>query len=104
TTFENGPDDFYNSYRNRRMNYYAVKALEARVQLYAGNNQKALEAAETVINEAQNWFPWIEPSEVISENENPNRIFSTEVIFGVQNKEIYSRQKALFSGNLRELK
>src|SRR5699024_6066538 len=49
-------------------------------------------------------FPWIEPSEVISENENPNRIFSTEVIFGVQNKEIYSRQKALFSGNLRELK
>ena len=39
--------DFYKN-RNRRMNYYAVKALQARFYLYTGQTKKAYEAAKAV--------------------------------------------------------
>lgn len=63
--------------RQFRMNYYAVRALMARVYLYAGNAALALELAKEVI--AAGAFPATPISQVIS----GNKIFSTEVLFYV---------------------
>lgn len=43
-------DDDYLYYRQSRLNYWAVKALKARTYLYAGETDKAYEAAMEVIN------------------------------------------------------
>lgn len=99
TTFESDGNDFYSSYRNRRMNYYAVIALKARVHLWAGHNDEAYAAATKVINEAQRWFPWVEPGAILNSS-NPDRVFSSEVLFGVENRGMYDRYRALFSPNL----
>jgi hypothetical protein len=93
------PKDFYR-YRNRRMNYYAVKALQARVNLYAGNNKAALDAATTVIDHAQKWFPWVKQSDILAAGGNPDRVFSAEIIFGIHNNSMYDIQKSLFSSSL----
>lgn len=47
------PNDNFIAYRNMRMNYYAIKALEARANLWYGDNDNAYEAAKEVI-EAHN--------------------------------------------------
>lgn len=43
-------DDTYLAYRQFRMNYWAVKALQARLYLYIGENQKAHDIAMEIIN------------------------------------------------------
>jgi len=93
--------DFYR-FRNLRVNYYAVKALQARTNLYAGNNEAALAAAKIVIDEASVWFPWTTYSEIISAGANPDRTFSSEVLFAIQNNNLYNRQEALFSSSLND--
>lgn len=44
------PDDPYQAFRQFRMNYYAIKALQARVQLWFGNRQEAFNAAKIVVD------------------------------------------------------
>ncbi len=46
---EDVDDNFYH-YRKYRFNYYAVKALKARVHLYLGNRQEAYNEAMSIIN------------------------------------------------------
>lgn len=91
------PDDldvFY-KYRNMHMNYYAVRALQARANLYAGNKQKALAYAVQVINEAGKWFTWTNDGLPITQAYT-DRKFTPEVIFGLQNLDIYNQFNALF--------
>lgn len=92
-------DDFYKM-RNRRMNFYAVKALVARVKLYRGDKAGAAAAAVEVITAASAFFPWIAPTAIESEPVNPDRMLSTEVIFGVQNAAMYNQQRDLFAATL----
>lgn len=94
--------DFYR-FRNLRLNYYAVKALQARVNLYAGNKEAALEASKVVIEEASQWFEWTTPSEVISAGANPDRTFSSEVLFAIQNNNLYNLQNNFFSSSLNDI-
>lgn len=70
---ELGGDSFL-LYRHKRMNLYAVKALLARVYLYAGNRTEAVKYASEVINSG--YF------ELVSDN-TLNRIYSTEILFSV---------------------
>ena len=49
-TFPFNPGDTYFAYRYLRMNYYGIKALEARVNLWFGNKDAAYTAAKTVID------------------------------------------------------
>ncbi|QTE21329.1 RagB/SusD family nutrient uptake outer membrane protein [Polaribacter cellanae] len=95
--------DFYR-HRNLRLNYFAVKALQARANLYAGNNQAALKAAKTVIDKATEWFPWTNPLDIISAGANPDRTFSSEVLFAIQNNNLYNNQRVLFSSSLENSK
>lgn len=86
--------------RNHRMNYFAVRALMARVLLYKGDQPGALSAAAEVIAEAAKWFPWTVPSASAPANLNPDRIFSSELIFGVENMAMYDVQANNFSAAL----
>ena len=61
--------------RHYKFNYYAVRALMARVYLYAGDKGKALENAKEVID--ANAYPAVTVGQIL----NGDRIFSSEVIF-----------------------
>jgi hypothetical protein len=97
--------DFYQLHRNYRMNFYAVKAMQARVHLWKGNHREAADAALVVID-AQNsttpngrLFPWITHVD-ISTGFNPDRIFSTEIIFGIRSRNMYNNYDQFFAPTL----
>lgn len=87
-----GNGNFYR-YRNLHLNYYAAKALMARVQLYAGKTAAANALATEVITAAGKWFPWGLPTAA-------DHVFSSEVIFGAQNLDLYAQQTKYFSSLL----
>lgn len=89
----------YLTYRNYRINYFAVKGLQARVYLYRGDKVSALASAKEVINNAAK-FPWITPGQILSEKANPNRVFTTEVLFGSFSLDLYSNYRNFFAPNL----
>ncbi|WP_333865805.1 RagB/SusD family nutrient uptake outer membrane protein [Sphingobacterium sp.] len=77
------PDDNFIAYRNMRMNYYAIKALEARANLWYGDNEKAYNAAKEVIqarneNDVQK-FPLASGVDYTA----TNFMLTTEQIFGL---------------------
>ncbi|SMC70601.1 SusD family protein [Pedobacter nyackensis] len=88
------PDSKWKS-RNLRMNFYAVKGLQARAWLWSGNKEKALAAAQQVIKE-QSKFPWITAAQVTLADA-PNRIFSTENLFEFENPKLYDFYNSNFS-------
>lgn len=99
-TMMSGDDDDTSSsanflrYRALRMNYYAVTALLARVSMYAASNddaegsmrQKAYDCATEVIRAVDNGiFPFVDKSLVTGSPDDPDRIFSSEVVFALSN-------------------
>lgn len=81
-------DDNSLRYRNLRMNYYAVQALQARVYLYAQQEQNALLTARKLVEVQEKWFPFVEYKAIKEPtNKNPDRVFSTELIFALQNRK-----------------
>lgn len=76
------PEDAFLSYTRNHMNYWAVKGLQARIHLYRGDNQKALESALSVINNQADNFPFVTLSSV-SATINRDRTFSTEHLFAL---------------------
>ena len=94
--------DFYKGYRNQRLNFYAIKALRARAYLYAGKTILAHDLAKEALEEVDNHFPWLDYSKIVSVTDNPDRIFSTEVLFGVYNSNMYINYTNFFSPELLE--
>ena len=81
-------------YRALRLNYYAVKLLSARAYLYVNNKEEALKAAKEVIEVQDRLFPWANASEISLAGESVDRMFSTELVFALQNvnrKSIYTK-------------
>lgn len=74
----NPPATNYLRNRNYKFNYYAVKALQARVYLYAGDKANALICAEAVINAGA--FPFAASSGITS---GQDRLFLSELIFSL---------------------
>jgi hypothetical protein len=87
---------FFTTDRHLRMNYYAVKLLQARVYLYANRKVEALAAAKAVIDKQPAWFPFVIPANITS-SINPDRTFSTELVFAAQDMNIYTRYKNYFT-------
>jgi hypothetical protein len=95
-----GPTAFTTA-RHLRMNYYAVKLLEARVYLYANRKEEALAAAKAVIEKQATWFPFVTAGEV-SKPSNPDRIFSNELVFALQDINITVKYNSYFNSNLAD--
>lgn len=73
-------------YRALRLNYYAVEALLARVYLYMGDKKDAFKYASDVIKTADNGiFPFVDKILVTGSPADPDRIFSSEVLFALTN-------------------
>lgn len=82
---EDGSSNFLR-YRALRLNYYAVEALMARAYLYMGNKTEAFKYATDVIKTAdQNIFPFVDKNLIIGSPADPDRIFSSEVLFALTN-------------------
>lgn len=80
-------------YRNLRLNYYAVSALLARSALYFGDKEAAYSYAMEVIKASEaGIFPFVDKSLVTGSPDDPDRIFSSEVIFALS----HSQRNTLF--------
>ena len=75
-------------YRQLRFNYYSVVALKARVYLYAGDKDKALIEAHKLLKDpaVQRHFPPVDAAKLLANYSNPDRVFSTEVLMGIYQK------------------
>lgn len=91
-----GNSNYLNKYR---FNYYANKALSARVYLWRNDKPAALKAAKEVIA-AGNLFPWVLGANITGDSQNPDRIFSTELLFSVFTKDLYESYNKLFNYEL----
>lgn len=82
-------------YRNLRLNYYAVRALKARLYLWMGDKDNAYKEATEIIkeNKEKGVFPWTKKN-VVTDVSNPDRIFSSEVMFATYNQS----RKTLYDG------
>lgn len=112
---DNGGRNLYN-FRNLRFNYFAVKALSARVNMYLGKTrakdyrEDALRLAEEVIRDASEFFPFSTRDEVSgavsgsATTSAEDRILSSDVLFSVYNirrgADIYEK----FFSNTLEVK
>lgn len=84
-------------YRQYRLNYYAVQALLARAYLWMGNRSEAYSLATELIaeNSEKEVFPWTPKGDVTSNI--PDRLFSTEVMFGLYNLSRVNLYNSLFN-------
>lgn len=81
-------------YRQLRFNYFALQALKARVYLWMNDKDNAKSVASKLLDDAGKLFTPVNPSLLLGNNTNPDRIFSTEVLFG-----IYDKNRALIYDN-----
>ncbi|WP_207534532.1 RagB/SusD family nutrient uptake outer membrane protein [Desertivirga arenae] len=86
--------------RNRtyKFNYYAVKALMARVYLYAGDRVNALAAAKEVIESSV--FPFATPVTVLNGND---KVFVSELIFALNINNIHTQALTYFNADAAAL-
>lgn len=83
--------------RNLRMNYFAVAALLARTSLYFGNTDSAYAYSMEVIKAAdEGIFPFVDKSLVTGSPEDPDRIFSSEMIFALSHSQRNTIFKSYF--------
>ena len=90
-----------NEYRQNRMNYYAVLALKARVYLYAGEQARALDVAKKLLTDPKvnEYFPAVDPTKLLANQRNPDRVFSTEVLAGIYKKDRVAVYNSYFSSS-----
>lgn len=75
-------------YRALRLNYYAVTGLMARVCLYTGQRENAYTYATEVIKAAnEGIFPFVDRQSVTGSLDDPDRIFSSEVLFALSHSK-----------------
>lgn len=92
--------DFYTKDRQFRFNYYGVKALLARVYLYGNRRTDAYNTAREILTDINKWFPWMPYTSILSAGNNPDRIFSPEVIVGLENRSMYTTYSSSFAPTL----
>ena len=91
------------NYRQFRLNYYAVKALLARVYLWAGKKDlaytEATELLKAVRQPGAELFPFVTNAAATNVS-TPDRVFSTEVLFGCYNSSREKIHETLFAPTL----
>ncbi|MBQ8889220.1 MAG: RagB/SusD family nutrient uptake outer membrane protein [Bacteroidaceae bacterium] len=86
-------------YRQFRLNYYAVQGLLARAYLWKGDKTAAYECAKAIITECETneVFPWTAKAKV--QGDNPDLLFSTEVMFSLYNVSRLNLYDSYFNPN-----
>lgn len=89
-------------YRNLRINYYAATLLKARAYIWMGDYTNALAEARKITDDkvVETAFPWVNPSRLLANNTNPDRIFSTECFYGYYRSDLGNIYKNTFAGSL----
>ncbi len=87
--------DPFISYTRNRMNYWAVKGLQARLLLYKGDKAQALAAALDVINNGAVNFPWVTSVEA-SRTSGRDRLYGHEQLFALNAYKINDYVNAYF--------
>ncbi|HTG54693.1 MAG TPA: RagB/SusD family nutrient uptake outer membrane protein [Niabella sp.] len=82
------PDPFQSvqlRYRQFRLNYFSTIALKARVYLYAGKKTEALTTAKRLLADQNlhQHFPAVNPTALLNNQVDPDRVFSSEVLMGI---------------------
>ena len=99
-------DNGYLINRNFHLNYYAVKGLLARVELYAGHQAEARKHAMEVV-EAHNTkgkFPWVTREDANAKEKNlRDRTFSTEHLFALNIRKLTKYIEPYFTATSRPL-
>lgn len=72
--------DVFLSFTRNHINYWAVKGLEARIYLYSNNKTNALAAAQEVIDQHEQNFPFVDPTSAASTQER-DRSYAREQLF-----------------------
>lgn len=79
--------EWFGGYTRNHFNYWAAKAMMARVYLYAGDKNNALKYAKEVIDGEA--FPFVDRAH-LTRTQNMDRTFSTEHIFAIYAPKISS--------------
>ncbi|WP_127130672.1 RagB/SusD family nutrient uptake outer membrane protein [Pseudoflavitalea rhizosphaerae] len=87
----------YFSNRQRRMNYFAVKAYTARVLLYAGKKTESWNTVQSILTAQETFFPW--PAEP---DYSKDPLLSKETFFGIENRKMYEYDRRMFSALLND--
>lgn len=101
---DDGLDSYDMSYRQLRLNYYAVETLLARAYLWKGDKAKAYDIVKNEIiakseTEQLDVFPWMPKADVQKtiDAARPDYLFSSEVMFSLYNMSRKSLYNAYFS-------
>ncbi|WP_127127754.1 RagB/SusD family nutrient uptake outer membrane protein [Pseudoflavitalea rhizosphaerae] len=92
--------DPYKSFTRHHMNYWAVKGLQARINLYKGDKPAALAAALEVINNQAANFPFVTLSQA-SATYNRDYTYANEHLFAVFINNLQALSESHFLGNIQ---
>lgn len=96
----------FERYRALRLNYYAVEALLARVWQYRSADtddaaaRQAYAYASGVIDRASSLFPFVDKNLVLGSPANPDRVFSSEILFALSNTQRGQMFKTVYDPSL----
>lgn len=84
-----GAESVQMRYRQYRMNYYAVIALKARAYHWVCDSENAMTQAKRLLDDpkVQQMFPAVDPNKLLANTSNPDRVFSSEVLFSIYDKD-----------------
>lgn len=82
--------------RQIRMNYYAVRALEARIRIYMGDKAGAFSAAQIVVNSGK--FPFITVPQASASAAFRDRLYLQEQVFCLRVRDIRAWAELLYFG------
>ncbi len=92
-------DDTYLYYRRSRLNYWAVMALRARMNLYLGRGSQAHDDALAVIQATVGEAGAVATLNSISDFKEGNFMSPSECLFALSKYDLYSYTNTLFIGN-----
>lgn len=98
------PSDTYLAYRYLRMNYYAIKGLQARAYLWFGDKQKAYESAKLVIDaknaDGSSKFRLGTSADMST---NKDYVLTSEHLFGLYDFSMFTKYTTNYtSGNIKK--
>ncbi len=96
--------DNWSRYRQLRLNYYAVILLKARAYMWLADYSSALAEAKKITDSPKvaETFPWVVSNRLLGNSTNPDRIFSTECLFGFYNNSMSDIYQNYFSSALQQ--